>query len=315
MSWPADSDAAPDLLEALRTAHVDLAQTLSGFEPVTVACDPADAVEVSLRCGNGIQVLPLAGLAGTIRDAGFGFAAAPDQGLALVRRAAARAAEVALVQGLAGHLKLSDFVTPLGPGPGIETDGAGTVMLTEETMASQAAARGLDPAGLEPLIRAATGATAVIRLGQGCRGDPTGGAAALVARFVRPGVVAAMVTDDPGDGNFAPLQDNLDRLTKARDAAGHGLEVIPIRQPARQDWKGARLPLSYLDFVFANGAIVLPEYEDSADQEASRILRRLYPERTVIQLPAAELARAGANLRRIAQPQPVAASLPGHDTV
>jgi len=106
------------------------------------------------------------------------------------------------------------------------------------------------------------------------------------------------------------LQDNLDRLKKARDAAGRSLEVIPIRQPARRDRNGARLTLSYTNLYIGNGRVVMPGFEDPADQEAYRTVRRLFPDREVVQIPALDIVAGGGGIHCITQQQPAPAPVP-----
>ena len=121
---------------------------------------------------------------------------------------------------------------------------------------------------------------------------------------MRPGVVLALTTDDPTDANFKAFQDNLDRLKKARDAQGRELEVIPIRQPERRDKNGVRLTLSYTNLYIANGGVVMPAFEDPADDEAYRTVRRAFPDREVIQMAALDIVRGGGGIHCITQQQP-----------
>ena len=163
---------------------------------------------------------------------------------------------------------------------------------------------------IEELLKAYTGARTVIWLGQGYQDDHTDGHVDEVACFVRPGVVMALATADPRDGNFVALQDNLDRLKKAHDASGRPLEVIPIRQPARRERDGVRLTLSYTNLYIGNRQVIMPGFEDSADQEAYRTIRRLFPNREVIQVPALDIVAGGGGIHCITQQQPAPAPIP-----
>ncbi len=125
-----------------------------------------------------------------------------------------------------------------------------------------------------------------------------------IACFVKPGVVLTLTTDDTSDPNFEIFQDNLERLAAARDARGRELEIVTIRPPARQEQHGVRLTLSYTNFYLANGGLVLPAFEDPADEEAFRTFRRLFPDRQVVQIPAMDIVRGGGGIHCITQQQP-----------
>jgi agmatine deiminase len=116
--------------------------------------------------------------------------------------------------------------------------------------------------------------------------------------------VLVAATDNTGDANFKIFQDNLDRLKAARDAQGRELEVIPLPIPARRDHNGVRLTLSYTNFYITNGGIVMPAFEDDADDVAFRILRKAFPDREVIQVPALDVVRGGGGIHCITQQQP-----------
>ena len=333
MAWPSDAESWPGGTEAACAAHAELAQAIAAFEPVTMICNPEDAVDASLACGAGIQVLPLeiggrrlrdngpaflvndsGGVAGIHwrcgNDSDSGLKSAPDSG---AKSAPDSGAGFAPGRRILEHLELPAYEAPLTmEGGAFSVDGAGAVLVTELWLLDGARKPGLGRADLEERLKACTGATAVIGLGGGCEDDPSAGHVASVACFVAPGQVLALTTDDPLDGNFKVLQDNLDRLQKARDARGRPLEVVTVRQPARRPRLGGRgrLTLSYTDFYLANGALFLPGYGDAADQEARRTLRKLFPRREVVQLPALDLAAAATGLRGLTLHQPAALPLP-----
>ncbi|MEI6558103.1 MAG: agmatine deiminase family protein [Rhodospirillaceae bacterium] len=321
MAWPSRGDRWPDGLETATAAHAELARTIAAFEPVTMICNPEDAVDASLACGAGIQVLPLAVGDGWLRDTGPSFLVNDSGGVAGVHwrfdgwggRIAAPGADATIGRRILEHLALPTYEAPLVlEGGAYSVDGAGAVLVTEQCLLDGRRNPGLSRAEIEEQLTACTGAGTVIWLGGGCEDDDSGGRIDTVAAFVAPGLVLALTTDDPQDGNFRVLQDNLDRLKKARDARGRSLEVVMVRQPARRPRAtGAkRLTLSYTSCYLANGAVILPGFGDAADQEARRTLRKLFPRREVVQLPALEMAAAGAGLHGLTLHQPAALPLP-----
>jgi len=65
-----------------------------------------------------------------------------------------------------------------------------------------------------------------------------------------------------------------------------------------------RLSPSYVNFYVANGGIVLPAFDDPADEEARDIVARLFPRHAVVPVPTLELAKADGNVHCITQQQP-----------
>ncbi|MBI1209065.1 MAG: agmatine deiminase [Azospirillum sp.] len=317
MAWPSRPDTWAGEIEAAHLAAAELARTIAGFEPVTVVCNPEDVVEVSVACGAKVKVLPMAVGDGWLRDCGPGFVVDRQGGVAGVHwRFNAWGglypdyeADRRLGRLILDHLGMVCHEAPLVlEGGAILADGEGTLLATEQCLLNPNRNPGMNRAQIERLLMDYTGATKVIWLGEGCQGDQTGGHVDQIACFVRPGVVLALNTDDPGDANFKAFHDNLDRLTKARDAAGRSLEVIRVHQPGRRDCKGVRLALSYTNLCIANGGVVMPGFDDSWDTEAFKLVRRAFPDREVIQVPAFDIVRGGGGFHSLTLQQPAPAA-------
>jgi Peptidylarginine deiminase and related enzymes len=81
--------------------------------------------------------------------------------------------------------------------------------------------------------------------------------------------------------------------------------VIEIEQPRSSLGEaGQRLPLSYTSLYLANGAVIVPAFEDPQDAKAYEVLSKAFAGREVVQVPARELGYGGAGLRAIALGQP-----------
>jgi agmatine deiminase len=313
MAWPCRAETFACGIDEARTAYAEVARSIAQFEPVTMVCNPEDAAEVSLACGPGIEVLPLAISDSWIRDTGPSFVVDGKGGLAGVHwrfnawggNYPDHEVDATLGSRLLGKLELPCYEAPFVlEGGAFHVDGEGTLLTTEECLLNPNRNPGLTKPEIEGLLRAHLGVREVIWLGRGYEQDETDGHVDEIACFARPGVVIALTTDDTGDPNFERFQDNLDRLRRARDARGRELEVVPVRQPERQDVKGVRLTLSYTNFYLANGGLVMPAFEDAADDEAFRTYRRLFPDREVVQVPAMDIVRGGGGIHCITQQQP-----------
>ncbi|CAO3374791.1 agmatine deiminase family protein [Azospirillum argentinense] len=314
MAWPCRPETWPEgAFDAAAAAYTDVARAISRFEPVTMVCDPADVADASLACGPGIEILPLPISDSWVRDTGPSFVTDGKEQVAGVHWRfnawggnypdSAKDQEVGRL--MLEHLGLRRFAAPLVmEGGSFHVDGEGTLLTTEQCLLNPNRNPNLGKAEIEALLKEHLGISTVIWLGEGYQDDETDGHIDEIALFVKPGVVMAITTDDPGDANFKAFQDNLDRLKRARDAQGRELEVIPVRQPARRDENGVRLTLSYTNLYIANGGIVMPAFEDPADDEAFRIVRRAFPDREVVQIPALDIVRGGGGIHCITQQQP-----------
>ncbi len=191
-------------------------------------------------------------------------------------------------------------------GGGIETDGAGTLLVTEEWLLSDVQVRnpGLDRAGYERAFRETLGIRETIWLGEGCVGDDTHGHVDDIARFVAPGVIVLAYEEDPADDeNHRRSVDNMRRLELA--GAGDGiLKVVKIPYPRAVTMNGDRLPASYANFYIANGVVLVPTFNDRTDRLALEAITTLMPDRHVIGIHAVDLVWGFGTLHCLTQQQP-----------
>jgi len=121
---------------------------------------------------------------------------------------------------------------------------------------------------------------------------------------VNPGVVALLAEPDPSDSHFEALRENRRRLERAKDADGRPFEIVEFRQPARRELGGKRLPMSYINHYLANGAVLLPVFDDPADEAAAKTAARMYPDREIVPVPCLEIVKGGGGIHCITQQEP-----------
>jgi agmatine deiminase len=192
-------------------------------------------------------------------------------------------------------------------GGGIETNGDGLLLVTEEWLLTDVQVRnpGLSRVDYETLFARWLGTRRTIWLGEGCVGDDTHGHIDDIARFVAADTVVLAVEQDPADDNHERSMDNLSRLEAAgRDPRVGPLRVVPLPFPAPVYWHGDRLPASYANFYIANGLVVVPTFNDPADRVALGILAELFPDRRVVGLHAVDLVLGLGTLHCLTQQEP-----------
>ena len=103
-------------------------------------------------------------------------------------------------------------------GGAIEVNGAGICLTTEQCLLNKNRNPHLGRAEIEQFLRDSLGVSQIIWLGQGVAGDDTDGHIDDIARFVDATTILCAVEENPKDANYAPLQENFQRLQGARDA-------------------------------------------------------------------------------------------------
>jgi agmatine deiminase len=198
-------------------------------------------------------------------------------------------------------------------GGSIDVNGAGLLLTTQECLLSPVQARnpGLSRERLEAVLAEYLGVRKVLWLGQGIVGDDTHGHVDDLARFVGPRAVVAVVEDDPKDANYAPLQENWQRLCGMTDVDGWPLEVHRLPMPAPLYFRGERLPASYANFYIANHKVLVPTFNDPKDRLALEVLAGLFPGRTAVGIHALDLVWGLGTLHCLTQQQPVGVTFTG----
>ena len=189
-------------------------------------------------------------------------------------------------------------------GGGIEVNGRGLVLVTEEWLLSDVQVRnpGLGRTDYERLFAEWLGATRTIWLGEGCVGDDTHGHVDDIARFVSPDTVVLAVERDPADGNHARSVDNLRRLEAASRTTPLRVVTLPFPRPVMMN--GERLPASYANFYSGNGFVAVPTFNAPNDRVALSTLAELMPDREVVGIHAVDLVWGLGTLHCLTQQEP-----------
>lgn len=176
-------------------------------------------------------------------------------------------------------------------GGGVEVDGEGSILVTEEWLLSDVQIRnpGFTRADYEEIFAKYLGARNTIWLEAGINGDDTHGHVDDITRFVAPGKIVTVIEHDKHDANYAVLEENLKRLKAARDAKGESFEIISLPMPRPVIFEGQRLPASYANFLICNKVVLVPVFNDPSDKEALTILQKCFPTREVVGVYARDL--------------------------
>jgi agmatine deiminase len=330
IGWPHHEPDWPGKFGPIPWVYAEIVRALAPFERVEILCHNDHVMEEARACLSLHGVSPSSyrlhaqptdrvwlrdsGATGVHQSDGsvalvqWGFNAwAKYDNFALDAKVPARMAAIAGLP-LIPAVRHDDGAPLILEGGGIETDGLGTMLVTEEWLLSDVQVRnpGYTRADYERAFETYLGITHTIWLGEGCVGDDTHGHIDDIARFVAPGVVVLAHEVDPADENHPRSLDNLTRLQRASDARGTPLRVVTLPFPRAVVMDGMRLPASYANFYLGNGVCLVPTFNDPNDRVALNTLAELLPRHTVVGIHSVDLVWGLGTLHCLSQQQPSA---------
>lgn len=176
-------------------------------------------------------------------------------------------------------------------GGGIESDGAGTLLSTESVIVEPNRNAGVDDEALRQYLIEILGGERLLTLTNGqIEGDDTDGHIDTLARFLTPTTIAYVSCEDPKDSHYHELERMKKELEALRTKDGAPYELIPLPlPPALHDEEGQRMPATYANFLFVNGALLVPTYDVETDAVALERLKAAVPDREIVAVPSRAL--------------------------
>ena len=313
MAWPCRKELWGDNLAATQKAYAGVANAIAEFEPVTMLTPPAAVASAEALCADGVTVMPADLDDSWTRDSGPNFVTRDDGALAASvfhfnawgNKYRKFRKDAALGHRLAEYLGVPTFSSPIFmEGGGINVDGEGTLLTTEQCVLNPNRNPGLGKQEAEQYFRDALGVEKVLWM----PGDPddqeTDGHVDGIACFVKPGLVLVELSPAKGTPRYDNLQKNLQALEGATDATGRELEIVTINEAFEAEKRGDKFALSYINFYIANGGIVMPAFGIERDTEAKEKIESLFPDRKVSQVNVGDVAIGGGGIHCITQQQP-----------
>lgn len=319
--WPhAHTDWAARL-PSVEHAYLELVAAVSQFEELVLVCRDAEhQAEVEARClGAGIPPARVRWALAPSDDTwarDFGpLSVRTAHGLELVdfrfdgwggKFPAAqddRITTTVAAQGAFGGLPVRRVPVVL-EGGAIDTDGRGTLLVSEHCLLDPFRNPGITRTAMERLLATHLGATRIHWLRAGwIEGDDTDGHVDNLVRFAGPNILVHASCTDPRDPHFESLGALSRELERLRAADDVPYRRVPLPLPAAvRDEGGRRLPASYVNFLVINGAVLVPQFDDPADAHARRTLGTLFPGRRVMPIDARIFVTQNGGLHCLAMP-------------
>ncbi|MFK0292852.1 agmatine deiminase family protein [Streptomyces sp. NPDC090442] len=316
MSWPALESVWGDQLPSVRADIARVARAIGEYEAVVLMARPEQQAAAQQACGSQVEVIPLKVDDLWARDTVSVFV--EDSGGILgvdLNFSGWGNKQEHHNDAQVGRTLLAKYDIPrtkaplVAEGGSFETDGAGTLLVTESSVVNKNRNPGKSRDQIEAEIKSSLGIEKVIWLA-GVRGkDITDAHVDSIARFTAPGVVLVdrAFPDSPPDVWSRAADQARSVLKDATDARGKPLEVVDLPQPDldKITGRGDAFVSTYANFYVANGAVFIPRFGDAAaDDRAKGILQDQFPKRDIVQVKIDTIASGGGGIHCSTHDQP-----------
>jgi len=176
-----------------------------------------------------------------------------------------------------------DFVLE---GGSIDTNGKGVLLTTKKCLLEKNRNPTLSQQSIELFLKNNFNLNKIIWLEHGyLRGDDTDSHIDTLARFIDEKTIVYTKCEDENDEHFEELQ-NMEKELK-----NSGFDTIALPLPSPFYFKGERLPATYINFLFINGAVLVPQYNDKKDKEILDFFKSFYINLDIIPIDSTILIR------------------------
>ncbi|KAG0094144.1 hypothetical protein BGZ92_006367 [Podila epicladia] len=316
MAWPA-SLHWEDYLGPVRKDIATLAQAIAKYEPVVVLTRPTqlDSAHKALGSSPSIQIVPIPVDDLWTRDSTPVYIKGPkgvtgvDLNFNGWGKKQKNPNDYKLARAMLKQFDLPRIKAPfVSEGGAIETDGQGTLLITESSIVNDNRNPNKTRDQLEQELMTTLGVKKVIWF-EGLRGkDITDSHVDCVARFLAPGVVVVSqpFRNKNGDDWTRQYDEVMKVLQTATDARGESLKIVQIPEPNPETYDlGEEGCPSYVNFYVANGAVFVPRFGDeAADKKAQDVLGEYFPGRDIVALDISTIASGGGGIHCSTHDQP-----------
>lgn len=335
MAWPSAQNKAYEDREDLRAAIKDvsaIADAIALFEPVTVYVTPDKVREAQDRFNKSkkIEVRPVEGYknldlwmrdmaptfvnnGGKLNGVDYNFNGWGGKWPVQSNRS--------LASIIADGMNVPRVETWLvAEGGSLETDGDGTVLVTESSVINDNRNKHRTKCEIEGEIMRTLGATKVIWV-PGRKGlDVTDSHIDGLVRFIAPGKVLLSQPSQLDSSVWTKIyQEAKDILSTATDAKGRKLHIVEIKEADMYkiglDKKTLKdiesgdedaPSLTYVNYLLVNDGVIFPQFGDKkADEAARRVIEDVYRDREIERVWIEEIPMLGGGIHCSTQEVPL----------
>lgn len=180
-------------------------------------------------------------------------------------------------------------------GGGVESNGVDTILTTSECMLNKNRNSTLSKDEMTKILQEEFGMSKILYLNHGyLAGDDTDSHVDTLARFIDEKSIMYVQCKDEKDEHFHELklmEEELETLSKE-----HGFRLIALPMSDVCYFDDERLPATYANFLFVNGAVLVPTYGVKQDEEALEIFRKTFKDKDIVGIDCFSLIKQHGSL-------------------
>ncbi len=184
-------------------------------------------------------------------------------------------------------------------GGSVETDGNGLLLTTSECLLSPNRNGQMSKEEIENYLRKELNVEKVLWLDHGyLAGDDTDSHIDTLARLAPDNIILYVKCDNPDDEHYAELNEMENQLRSFTTLNGQPFNLLGLPMPDPvYDEDGERLPATYVNFLILNDAVLMPVYNQPAnDKLALQIMKIAFPQHEIIPIDCRPLIRQHGSL-------------------
>lgn len=180
-------------------------------------------------------------------------------------------------------------------GGAVESNGNGVLLTTSACMLNENRNPELSDEQITQRLKDYFGSSEILYLNHGyLSGDDTDSHVDTLARFIDEKTIMYVKCEDTNDEHYQELKLMEEELHAI--ASTHGFKLISLPMTDAVYYEDERLPATYANFLFLNGAILVPIYGVKQDKEALDIFRATFKDRDIIGIDCSTLIRQHGSL-------------------
>ncbi|MDD2652505.1 MAG: agmatine deiminase family protein [Sulfurimonas sp.] len=166
-------------------------------------------------------------------------------------------------------------------GGAVESNGIDTILTTSECVLNKNRNHTLSKEQMTKKLQDYLKMSKILYLNHGyLAGDDTDSHVDTLARFIDEKSIMYVQCLDESDEHYKELKLMEEELQAFAKEYGFRLISLPMSDACY--FEGERLPATYANFLFVNGAVLVPTYGVKQDEEALEIFRETFPNRDIV---------------------------------
>ncbi len=180
-------------------------------------------------------------------------------------------------------------------GGAVESNGVDTILTTSQCMLNKNRNAALNAVQITQKLNSFFGATKILYLNHGyLAGDDTDSHIDTLARFIDEKTIMYVKCEDENDEHFSELGLMERELQTIASENDYRLIALPMTDAIYYD--DERLPATYANFLFVNGAVLVPTYGVKQDEKALSIFKDTFLNRDIVEIDCSILIRQHGSL-------------------